>query len=889
MKLPILLAVAALAAAAARAHADTDGEAESDPGPPSVTRRAPVPDDLAEAVDDTAVDDTAPAEAVVEPAAETAPAPTTAAPPTPPDDETLEVEEVEVVGRLETKSEAGLLVRRRRASAVSDAISAQEISRAADSNAGAAVRRVVSVTVEDDRSVFVRGLGGRYVTVRLNRFPLPSIEPDRPAVPFDLFPSAVLSTLNVFKSYTADLPGEFAGGTLDLETSYYPETTEVRARLSLAYDSEATLSQRNGYSGGGLDFFGYDDGSRDLPAAIPRDRPIDGTMDAAGLEAMAEGFRPAWAFTAEDSLPNLNAGISAGGVWRPGTGRLGYLVSAGFQHSDSVTRETSATLAKAGVFELREPTTLTAGVEKATVSALLDVGYRIAADHNLQLAVLHAHTGEDEAAFYHVAESDNDDYNPRFDRRLRFVERGLTFGQLIGDHTLPALGHLRVRWQGNLSRQTSDEPDTRYLAYVQRANGLVARQGASGNVGELSPAALTDDGTGALLDLELPLGGLRLLAGGAWSRTERSFGMRLFGLDWVSGDGDVLRLGPAEIFAPEHLGTDFQLQETTHTTDAYEAEQTIAAGYAGAEWSPLAELRLIAGARIERTDLSLVADSPYGTDGAPVGAVRRDETDVLPAASAVYALSARTNLRAGYSYTLARPRFRELAPFTFNDYAARRSAEGTPELVTSRIHNADVRVEWFPADTEVVSLSGFHKTFRDPIELTINGNRATKPKNAASAGSWGAELEVRSGLGRLAPWLRAVRAGANLALVWSRIELAPEQVGQQTNARRPMQGQAPYMANANLGYDDGATEVNVFYNVVGARVVQVGLAPMPDVYAQPVHSIDVSAARALGAGLTLKLSAKNLLAQGYRARQGELTVLEETRGVSAAIGLEWRH
>jgi outer membrane receptor protein involved in Fe transport len=876
MKLPILLAAVVLAAPAL-----TAAETEVDPGPPSVTRRATAPDDLAEAVDDTAevppevapeTADEAPAAPEPAPAAAAAPAPAPA-----PDDEDLEVEEVEVVGRLETRSEAGQLVRRRRASAVSDAISAQEISRAADSNAGAAVRRVVSVTVEDDRYVFVRGLGGRYVTVRLNRFPLPSIEPDRPAVPFDLFPSAVLSTLNVFKTYTADLPGEFAGGTLDLETSYYPETTEVRARLSMAY------------SGGGLDFFGYDDGSRDLPAAIPRDRPIDGTMDAAALEAMAEGFRPAWAFTAEDSLPNLNAGISAGGVWRPGTGRLGYLVSAGFQHSDSVTRETSATLAKAGELELREPTTLTAGVEKATVSALLDVGYRIAADHNLQLAVLHAHTGEDEAAFYHVAESDNDDYDPRFDRRLRFVERGLTFGQLIGDHTLPALGHLRVRWQGNLSRQTSDEPDTRYLAYVQRASGLVARQGASGNVGELSPAALTDDGTGALLDLELPLGALRLLAGGAWSRTERSFGMRLFGLDWISGDGDVLRLGPAEIFAPEHLGSDFQLQETTHTTDAYEAEQTIAAGYAGAEWSPRAALRLIAGARIERTDLSLVADSPYGTDGAPVGAVHRNETDLLPAASAVYALSARTNLRAGYSYTLARPRFRELAPFTFNDYAARRSAEGTPELVTSRIHNADVRIEWFPADTEVVSLSGFHKTFRDPIELTINGNRATKPKNAASAESWGAELEVRSGLGRLAPWLRAVRAGANLALVWSRIELTPEQVGQQTNARRPMQGQAPYMANANLGYDDGATEVNVFYNVVGARVVQVGLAPMPDVYAQPVHSIDVSLARALGAGLTLKLSAKNLLAQGYRARQGEFTVLEETRGVSAAVGLEWRH
>jgi hypothetical protein len=889
MKLPILLAAVVLAAPAL-----TAAETEVDPGPPSVTRRATAPDDLAEAVDDTAevppevapeTADEAPAAPEPAPAAAAAPAPAPA-----PDDEDLEVEEVEVVGRLETKSEAGLLVRRRRATAVSDAISAQEISRAADSNAGAAVRRVVSVTVEDDRYVFVRGLGGRYVTVRLNRFPLPSIEPDRPAVPFDLFPSAVLSTLNVFKSYTPDLPGEFAGGTLDLETSYYPEATEIRARLSMAYDSEATLSQRNGYHGGGLDFFGYDDGARDLPAAVPDDRAIDSDMDTpAQLEAMAESFRPAWAFTAEDSLPNLSAGLSAGGVVRPGLGRLGYLVSAGFQHTDSVTTDTSATLAKAGVFELREPTTLTAGVEKATVSALVDVGYRIDADHGIQLAVLHAHTGEDEAAFYQVAASENDDYLPRFDRRLRFVERGLTFGQLIGDHTLAGARGLHLRWQGNLSRQTSDEPDTRYLAYVQRANGLVARQGASGNVGEITRGGLTDDGSGALLDVDLPLPSVRLLAGGSWARTERSFGMRLFGLDWIGSDSSALQLGPAEIFGPERLGTDFQLQETTHNTDAYQAEQTIVAGYAGAEWTPLAELRVSGGARVETTDLALVAASPFGTDGAPAEDVSRHDTDVLPATNVVLALSARTNLRAGYSYTLARPRFRELAPFTFNDFAARRSAQGNPDLVTTRIHNADVRIEWFPADTDVVSLRAFHKTFRDPIEMTINTNRTTKPENTASATSWGAELEARTGLGRLARWLRPVRAGANLALVWSRIELDPEQVDDQTSARRPMQGQAPYTANASLGYDDGSTELNVFYNVVGARIVQVGLSPMPDVYAQAAHQIDVSASRQLGAGLTLKLSARNLLAQNNRHRQGELTVLEETRGVSAAVGLEWRY
>src|SRR5690606_16972249 len=117
----------------------------------------------------------------------------------------------------EGSSEAVVLDRRYSPQVV-DAISAEQISRAGDSDAATALRRVTGLTLVDGQFVYVRGLGERYSSVLLNGAQIPSPDPTRRVVPLDLFPTNVIDTMTVQKSYSADMPAEFGGGTVQMRT-----------------------------------------------------------------------------------------------------------------------------------------------------------------------------------------------------------------------------------------------------------------------------------------------------------------------------------------------------------------------------------------------------------------------------------------------------------------------------------------------------------------------------------------------------------------------------------------------------------------------------------------------------------------------------------------------
>src|SRR6185503_4429463 len=187
-------------------------------------------------------------------------------------------------------------------------LSAQEMSRAPDSAASDAARRVVSVTVEEGKYVLIRGLGDRYVTTLLNGAPLPSTEPDRQAVPLDLFPTSLLANLRIDKSYSAENPASFAGGTMMIESTDYPDDPTVKLKVGTSADTAATGREQLTYGGGSLDALGYDDGSRALPGEVPTDRParISDTIDPAAMEDIGESFPNQWTTRDRTAYPNLS-------------------------------------------------------------------------------------------------------------------------------------------------------------------------------------------------------------------------------------------------------------------------------------------------------------------------------------------------------------------------------------------------------------------------------------------------------------------------------------------------------------------------------------------------------------------------------------------------------
>src|SRR5665647_1433115 len=306
-------------------------------------------------------------------------------------------ETIEITGTIDVRKESAVLAVRRAASTLSDAVSSQEIARTPDSNAGDAMKRVVAVTVTDGKYVALRGLEGRYVTTLLNGVLLPSPEPDRNAVPLDLFPTNLLSTMTVMKSYSADLPGQFGGGTLSIDTSSFPTSFEMKVGVSTSANTLSTgqsgLSNAN--ARGLSSFLGFDGGDRALPEAIPRNRPVRG-MTATETETIGESMPNVWTPEGETVSPNLGLNVMVGNTTKIGGKRVGYLGSAMLKHAFTVRDGESGRVALVnGQLTQTESLDYAVGTAESTVGALVNAGVDLSPNDEVSILGLYTHVGED--------------------------------------------------------------------------------------------------------------------------------------------------------------------------------------------------------------------------------------------------------------------------------------------------------------------------------------------------------------------------------------------------------------------------------------------------------------------------------------------------------------
>ena len=789
-------------------------------------------------------------------------------------------ETIEVTGTIDQRKESAVLAVRRAAPTVSDAVSSQEIARTPDSTAGDAMKRVVAVTVSDGRYVALRGLEGRYVTTLLNGVLLPSPEPDRNAIPLDMFPTSLLSTMTVYKSYSAELPGQFGGGALSIDTNSFPDKLEVRLGVSTSADTVGTGADgmTNANARGAADFFGFDNGSRRLPDVVPRSHAVR-DMEPAETEAIGESFNNVWTPETDTVTPNVGVNAMVGNTTKLAGKRVGYLATGMFRRRFLVRDGFNARTALVGG-ELTQVEALdsSVGVAESTVGALGNVGVELGPDHDITLFGLYTHVGEDTSSIasgFSESDASNIDVS-----RLSFVMRSLAFAQLAGTHHLSRERGLELRWQGNIAQTTRDELDSRDLIYtIDNTSGTRFYKDQPGS-GQRFWQSLTDLAGGGGADVRLRTERVQYRAGASAQASSRSLLGRRFRYKWIGDDPTVRSLAAEDMFDASHIGPDFELEEGTLNEDAYQASLAVYAGYGTAEVQILDKLRGIAGVRYEHANQHMTNGTRYAIAGLMTD-VSRGENDVLPAANLVYAVRPDMNIRLAYSYTLGRPRFRELAPFLFFDYIRRRAISGNPELETTHIHNADLRWEMFGGENEVFAVSLFGKRFIAPIEQVLaNSESDATFANARSGSLYGAELEARKSL------TSHLQVGANLSLLRSRVQLTDDQV-LQTNRNRPLYGQAPYVVNASFGYVAERLDASVLYNVTGSRITDVGISGLPDTYEVPWHRIDLVGAAKLGRGLRLKASVSNILNERARLVQGGLVVNTYSPGVAFGLGLDW--
>jgi len=821
----------------------------------------------------------------------------------------VQVEGIVVTSEREEGSNAFLLDQRRTSVAMVEAVGSEQISKTTASDAADVAQRMTGVTVTDGKYVFVRGLGERYSQTSLNGSALPSPEPEREVVPLDLFPAGFLESMTTQKSYTPDLPADFSGGSVQIQTKDFPNEFSMRAGIGARYN---TLNSGDFfyYGGGQKDWTGIDDGARSQPEIVQQLLgPVRSGMglpsDPNQLVQIGQGYQAldqTFASLNRDTPLSRSYNLSIGG--RNGImddGELGYFVAGTYSdnysnRNDEVERKwrtsafdsTTAAFAKPNVDYAFQR-----GVRAISWGTVGNVAFRPNPNQKIALKTTINLSTDSEARSY-LGENEEDIGATIRSERARWVERLMTWGQLSGEHLLPA--DSRLEWRLTGARADRNEPLMRETIYDQNPSSGEFLLLDYTESGRYFYSELTDDDLSGEIDWSVPFElfsrDASLKVGGAYRDRMRDFGARRH--NWRFSGGTIADLD-TDLQSGTIVGTapsrgEFLISQVVEPGDIYQASDERVAGYGMLDFYLTDRLQAIIGARVESYTLGL--DSRGESLRDPTQAATT--TDVTPSLNLTFALRDDMNLRGSVSRTLDRPEFRELAPFQFTEATSLRQLIGNPTLKPATIRSGDLRVDWFPGPGEMISIGGFYKDMKNPIEQVFiaAASSAYSFQNAEKADIVGLELDVQLQANRLSRLFDGIFFSGNYSWIDSEVTVVPGGVFQPTNTRRALEGQAPYVLNLGLNYgNEMGVDAGVFFNRFGPRITAAGGSGVPDIEEMPRNSLDASLGFPLMGGATAKLRATNLLDAQYLFQQSLNGFTRVQRGYSAgrtfAVSLSW--
>ena len=832
----------------------------------------------------------------------------------------LELAEFVVVEPFIEGSLSSVVELRRESTAVTDVLSAEQISRAGDSDAGSALKRVTGLTLVDGSFIYVRGLGERYSSVLLNGANLPSPDPTRRVLPLDLFPTDIISQIVVQKTSDASMPGEFGGGSVQLKTVEYPEEFLLRLSLSTGFNSESTGQTGLTSPGGDNDWTGFDDGTRDVPPLLAERTDGDAFLRPQNifnpegatpeeLELIGEQVAEASAYsTSEKDLPaDRGFAMSLGNSFDIADEvRIGFLGAMRYSDQWRLRDEQRDTFRFSGTgLQPNDSLSVQRTLRNIDLSAFFNTGIAFSDWTRLGVNLMLLRQTESETRI-----SDGQQDSQRLRRfLLEWTENELFSVQAFGEHRLPWIG-TEIKWQYTDAAASRDDPNTRTWRRDDDNEDGTFEFSRRADSNSQSWAFLNDDAISTSLDLTqaLPEWGpidLTVRSGINYAERVRDASIRTFsfigGIPIGAGQLDQDELLTPPFISPSGL----RIRESTTPSDNYDAEQELTGYYGMLELTAFDDLTLVGGARLEDNFQQVIADDLTNPDAPPtVGLI--DESDLLWSGSLTYRFLESAQVRFGYSETLSRPDFREISPSPFIDPLIDLRTVGNPDLETTAIENLDARVEYYFNEVDSISFAYFSKSLTNPIErVTSSGGSGTiiTLQNADGAEVEGWEIDLYRGLGFVnqQEWLDRARLGwlrriglenfyiaANYADITTQVNIDPT-ASNATNPDRALQGASPWVINAQIGYTSPGEnlEITLLYNSFGERISRAGTLGQPDVFEQPFDQIDVTAQYAFDR-FTLKFSVENLLDSTVEFTQGEETTRRFKPGMKFGLGLGFR-
>jgi TonB-dependent receptor len=818
-------------------------------------------------------------------------------------EEAIKGGEVVVTAEAIKSNEAGIITMKLKSPGMIDGISSDKIRQTGDANVAEATKRVTGVTVEGGKYVYVRGLGDRYSKTTLNGIDIPGLDPDRNSLQMDIFPTNLISNIVISKNFTADLPADFTGGLLNIETKDFPEERLFNLSFSTAYNPQVHFNKDYlSYKGGKTDFLGFDDGTRALPVGADNQNiPNPVGYSVQQVRDFNNKFNPTLGATNQLSILDFNGSISYGNQislkkkGEPTNNKLGYIFSlsykSDYKYYDDVKYGEYQRSADSSVNQLQYAT-IQEGVlaeRNFLLGGIAGLAYKTKTS-KLKLTLIHLQNGESRAGRFKI---DNESsgagqsgYGAKSDN-LEYNQRGLTNILLNGTHVLVNSGW-EIDWKMGTTYSTSKDPDIRKTAfsgYDFTENDTTYRF-AAGEAGFPSRIwrSLDEINSTVRIDLSKKLRiastDLKLKFGASQNYKLRNYEILTYNLFigstqyWNSADANQV-YNPNNLWPSDTNSYYIQSGNNFPNSNAYSSNGMNSGAYVSSEFTLFKKLKTTLGLRTEyfvqrHTGRDIAYSSGDIINGNNLeNDVVLETFNLFPSANLVYNLTPKMNLRAAYSRTVARPSFKELSYAQILDPLTNRTFNGSllplgdwnGKLVSTDIDNLDLRWEWFFKNNQTISLSGFYKNFTNPIEIVRlpaqqSGNDF-QPRNVGNGMVLGVEIELRKDFSFISPKLANLNFNTNITLVKSQIRMTDVEfdareryvrVGQEIKNTRDMAGQSPYVINAGLSYSNKemGMDLGIYYNVKGPTLSVVGTGLSPDVYDEPFHSVNFSFSQKLG-------------------------------------------
>ena len=845
-------------------------------------------------------------------------------------DEAIELDlEVVVTAKVIERSENAILMLQKKSDKIQDGISSQEMARFSVSDAAGAMKKVTGATVSGGKYIYIRGLGDRYSLSQLNGLIIPSTDPYRNSAQLDLIPSNLLDNIITAKTFTPDQPGTFTGGNVNIKTKSFPEQFSLTVSLSTAFNAQNNLTDNFlTHEGGDSDYWGYDDGTRDRPAILDDPKvqsvldlrtqtpliarlDIDGRGEEVGTTAdqIIKSFNND--FTEKTMSTPIDHGLSLafGNQYSLFGKPLGVILSASTKHSylhlDRFQKANWRLEDQAlGILDNQGDFEETNSTENARVSGLAGLAYKFSNLSSISFTFIYNHNTDKRTRFIFGERPDNILF-PEFltGRNLVFQQRELINFQLGGEHVIERWNNTKFEWKLSRANSSQLEPDTRFFEdQFNEDFGTYTLPASNIQRPFHFFRDLEDEQTDVKVDLTIPFSenkANKLKFGSYITRKDRDFREWRYQVEEHTGFGEQYAGDPDAYLADSNIGlidvTDNgryilsnYIVDATEARNNYVGSEDVTAFYGMLTLGLSPRLKFIGGARYEQTDI-FVESQDMNRDPGSI-----DEGDILPSVNFIYSLGSdeNMNLRASYSKTLARPNMREIAPFESFDPLTKEIYLGNTDLQRSRIDNFDLRWEWFINPGELLAVSGYYKTFDDPIILFYR--RAPNPEiqftNVDGAELYGIELEFRKDLASLAPFLKNFKFNTNFSIIESSSDVVDLTGLEPTD--RPFEGQPTFILNAALVYTDidRGVDAVLALNTLGDRLNIIGREGTPDIFDRGRSQLDFSFIKKLG-NVDVKLTAQNLLDHRFLISSDylgtEYVYSRFQRGITFGLGISY--